>query len=205
MNKALVILCGGDSSRMGTNKALLPFKDKTLVEYIYDKFSPHFDKVYLSVNARGDYTHLGLNIQEIPDIYLNAGPMGAILSSLTMITEEKAFFMSIDTPFMDPVIADYLYSHSSDSDITTFDFEEEFSDSICAIYSKPCIAALGKCLLQHDMSKENFYSKCITKKIDYSIIEDISKVSTEQQLFAVNNREAYYMAVFSVLKNNFTC
>ena len=82
MNKTLVILCGGDSSRMGTKKALLPFEDKTMVEYIYDKFSPFFDKIYLSVNERGDLAHLGLNAQEIPDISRNAGPFGAILSCL---------------------------------------------------------------------------------------------------------------------------
>ncbi|MBR5953542.1 MAG: NTP transferase domain-containing protein, partial [Pseudobutyrivibrio sp.] len=38
MDRTLVILCGGDSSRMGPTKALLPFEDKTMVEYIYDKF-----------------------------------------------------------------------------------------------------------------------------------------------------------------------
>ena len=58
MDRTLVILCGGDSSRMGTTKALLPFEDKTMVEYIYDKFSPYFNKIYLSVNERGDFEEL---------------------------------------------------------------------------------------------------------------------------------------------------
>ena len=91
MNQALVILCGGDSSRMGTDKALLPFGDECLLEYMVHKFAPHFDRIYLSVNQRGDYGHLDLDVTEIPDIYLNAGPMGAILSSLTMIMENRAF------------------------------------------------------------------------------------------------------------------
>jgi len=117
MNKNLVILCGGDSSRMGTMKALLPFQDKTMVEYIYDKFSPYFDKVYLSVNERGEFAHLGLDAQEIPDIYRNAGPIGAIMSSLTMVSGDRAFFMSVDTPFMDPAIANYLYDQSYNYDI----------------------------------------------------------------------------------------
>ena len=49
MSQALVILCGGDSSRMGTDKALLPFGDECLLEYMVHKFAPHFDRIYLSV------------------------------------------------------------------------------------------------------------------------------------------------------------
>lgn len=205
MNKALVILCGGDSSRMGTNKALLPFKDKTMVEYIYDKFSPYFDKIYLSVNERGDYTHLGLEAQEIPDIYRNAGPMGGILSSLTMIKEDRAFFMSIDTPFMDPAIALHLYDNSQSYDITTYKFKGELLDSICAVYSKHCIAALGKCIIAGNVTKSNFQSKCYTNLLELSDIEEISPIAVDQQFYAIKDRSSYYMAAFSVLKNNFTC
>lgn len=99
MSQALVILCGGDSSRMGTDKALLPFGDECLLEYMVHKFAPHFDRIYLSVNQRGDYGHLDLDVTEIPDIYLNAGPIGAILSSLTMIVENRCFFCNHCNPF----------------------------------------------------------------------------------------------------------
>ena len=148
MNRTLVILCGGDSSRMGTKKALLPFEDKTMVEYIYDKFSPFFDKVYLSVNERGDLAHLGLDAQEIPDISRNAGPYGAILSCLTMITGDRAFFMSVDTPFLDPRTAVYLYDQSYNYDITTFRFPDNLLDTICDVYNKRCIGAFFKSLVK---------------------------------------------------------
>ena len=49
MNYALVILCGGNSVRMGTDKALLPFGDCCLLEYLVHKFKPYFSTIYLSV------------------------------------------------------------------------------------------------------------------------------------------------------------
>lgn len=205
MGKALVILCGGDSSRMGSDKALLPFKDKCMVEYIYDKFSPYFDKIYLSVSERGSYTHLDIDIQEIPDIYRNAGPMGAILSSLTMITEDRAFFMSVDTPFMDPRIAIYLLEQSLNFDITSFKFKGEYLDVVCGVYNKHCLSALGKCIIAHNVTKSNVQSKCYSNLIDIEVINEISSVSFEQQFFRIVDRQSYYMAVFSVLKNNFIC
>ena len=41
MENALVILCGGNSTRMGTDKALLPFGDTCLIEYLVRKFQPY--------------------------------------------------------------------------------------------------------------------------------------------------------------------
>ena len=96
MENALVILCGGNSTRMGTDKALLPFGDTCLIEYLVRKFQPYFSRIYLSVKIKGDYSHLKLPVTEIPDIYPNQGPMSGIFSGLSMIDEECAFFMSVD-------------------------------------------------------------------------------------------------------------
>ena len=80
MENALVILCGGNSTRMGTDKALLPFGDTCLIEYLVRKFQPYFSRIYLSVKIKGDYSHLKLPVTEIPDIYPNQGPMSGIFS-----------------------------------------------------------------------------------------------------------------------------
>ncbi|MBO6127580.1 MAG: molybdenum cofactor guanylyltransferase [Pseudobutyrivibrio sp.] len=205
MNRTLVILCGGDSSRMGTKKALLPFEDKTMVEYIYDKFSPYFNKIYLSVNERGDLSHLNLDAQEIPDISRNAGPYGAILSCLTMISGDRAFFMSVDTPFMDPRTAVLLYEQSSNYDITTFNFNDDYSDTICGVYNKSCIGSLFKGIFFKKASLVYLQDKCNTNFIDSKEIDNISIISMEQQFYKVNDRMSYYYAVFSILKHNFIC
>ena len=62
MEHALVILCGGSSTRMGTDKALLPFGNACLIEYLVRRFRPFFPKIYLSVKKKGDYAHLNLPV-----------------------------------------------------------------------------------------------------------------------------------------------
>ena len=206
MKKTLVILCGGDSSRMGTKKALLPFEDKTMVEYIYDKFRPYFDKIYLSVNERGELAHLGLDAQEIPDISSNAGSYGAILSCLTMISGDRAFFMSVDTPFMDPRAAVFLYEKSYNYDITSFKLTGEFIDTICGVYNKRIIGTLFKGNFFHkETTRSYLLDRCYSNQIDPKEIANISSISMEQQFYRVNDRMSYYYAVFSILKHNFTC
>ena len=79
------------------HKALLPFGDCCLIEYLVRKFQPDFPKIYLSVQQKNDYAHLNLPVTTIGDIYGNAGPLSGIFSALSMISEERAFFISVDT------------------------------------------------------------------------------------------------------------
>ena len=102
MNHALIILCGGGSTRMGTDKALLPFGEVSLLEYLVNKYKPHFSHIYLSVKKPGEYTHLSLPVTEIADLYMNAGPMSGVFSGLSMMDEDQAFILPIDTPFLEP-------------------------------------------------------------------------------------------------------
>ncbi|MDU0460806.1 MAG: NTP transferase domain-containing protein, partial [Geobacteraceae bacterium] len=53
-----VILAGGQSSRMGSNKALLPFQGGRFIEAIYRRFSEMFPEVLLVTNNPGQYAFL---------------------------------------------------------------------------------------------------------------------------------------------------
>ena len=47
MTHALVLLCGGLSTRMGTNKAFLPFGEYTLMEYQVRRFRPYLSLIHI--------------------------------------------------------------------------------------------------------------------------------------------------------------
>ena len=158
MENALVILCGGNSTRMGTDKALLPFGDTCLIEYLVRKFQPYFSRIYLSVKIKGDYSHLKLPVTEIPDIYPNQGPMSGIFSGLSMIDEECAFFMSVDTPFLEPKTGLALLSELGDADICTLEGKASYLETATAAYSKNCITTIGKCLLLHQLTFNNYHA-----------------------------------------------
>ena len=50
MKAAAIILSGGKSSRMGTNKALLKINEKTNIERIADTLKVSFDDIILVTN-----------------------------------------------------------------------------------------------------------------------------------------------------------
>lgn len=195
MNYALVILCGGSSTRMGSDKALLPFGNCCLIEYLVQKFKPHFSKIYLSVKKKGDYAHLQLPVTEIPDIYSNAGPMSGIFSGLSMIDEEQAFFMSVDTPFLEPQTGIALLDAMNDADICTIRGKAGYLETATAAYSKSCITNIGKCLLLRQFTFHSLREKCNTKYITENAIHEITPLPIDLQLYNLDTREDYYHAL----------
>ena len=102
MSYALVLLCGGLSTRMGTNKAFLPFGKYTLMEYQVQRFRPYFEKIYLSVPKMTDsWMQLAarLDCTAIPDRVEKIGPLGGLYSCLSAVTEDLLFFTPVDAPF----------------------------------------------------------------------------------------------------------
>lgn len=195
MERALVILCGGNSTRMGSDKALLPFGDYCLIEYLVQKFQPHFSRIYLSVKKKGDYAHLHLPVTEIPDIYSNAGPMSGIFSGLSMIDEDQAFFMSVDTPFLEPETGIALLDAMGDSDICTIRGKAAYLENATAAYSKNCITTIGKCLLLHQFTFQTLREKCNTKYLTEKAIAAYTKTPINVQFYNLDTRPNYYHAL----------
>ncbi|MBI2424390.1 MAG: molybdenum cofactor guanylyltransferase [Candidatus Hydrogenedentes bacterium] len=91
-----VILAGGASRRMGTDKSLLPIEGKPLIEHIASQLAPRFARVCISANEPHKYAFLGLPI--IPDAVPNEGPLMALASVLRAVDTPQVFVMACDMP-----------------------------------------------------------------------------------------------------------
>lgn len=96
----LVILAGGQSSRMGSDKALLEFDGERLVERLIRRFATKADRIILS--GAEDY---GTGLEVISDD-LNApnGPVGAIFTLAARLQDrrtgiERFVTVPVDAPF----------------------------------------------------------------------------------------------------------
>ena len=100
-----VILSGGQSSRMGAEKALLSLAGKPLIAHVAERLAPQV--MLLAINANGDparFAALGLPI--IPDRdggTASAGPLSGILAGLAFAQRAGAGWMvtaAADMPFL---------------------------------------------------------------------------------------------------------
>jgi len=94
-----VILAGGDSRRMGLDKALLPIAGKPLIARIADRLKELFAEVIVGANRIEDYRFLDLEI--VPDREPGQGPLMGIASCLERAAEDLAFVTACDVPEID--------------------------------------------------------------------------------------------------------
>ena len=110
-----IILCGGKSSRMQTNKALLKFSDKTVIEIVLTEMKKVFDEVFISANDCDDFEFL--NIPIVKDIQIHRGPLSGIFSALKESNTEKNFITTCDLPLITHQLIDYISNLISEKEI----------------------------------------------------------------------------------------
>ena len=97
-----IIMAGGDSRRMGRDKAGLRLGDQTLIEHVASALKPVFRKVRVSVRRHRPE----IALPQICDLVPDAGPLAGLCASLAQVasarTEATAwvFVIATDMPFL---------------------------------------------------------------------------------------------------------
>jgi molybdenum cofactor guanylyltransferase len=109
-----LIIAGGKSSRMGQNKALIHFKQKPLIEHVYDRLKYQVEKVYININQACNNFKYKENI--IPDKKQNyQGPLAGLDAALQMIQTEWLQIAPCDSPFLPLDLTQILMNKSKQS------------------------------------------------------------------------------------------
>jgi molybdopterin-guanine dinucleotide biosynthesis protein A len=89
------VLAGGASRRMGTAKALLPFRGRTLIGYVAGEVSMAAGNV--TIVGRPEL-YAGLGLAAIADELPGFGPLGGLLTALRSSTAEWSLVVACDLP-----------------------------------------------------------------------------------------------------------
>jgi molybdopterin-guanine dinucleotide biosynthesis protein A len=101
-----IVLCGGESRRMGRDKASLPFGSETLVERVVRLVTPLVSELVLAV-APGQAVPPGVRVSR--DSAAGVGPLPALLDALDMIDAQHVFVVACDTPLLQPGLVPLLH------------------------------------------------------------------------------------------------
>jgi molybdopterin-guanine dinucleotide biosynthesis protein A len=138
-----IILSGGHSSRMGTNKSFLKIGDKTIIERVKDLMQSLFKEVLLITNEPDDYKFLRIPIYK--DVFPFMGPLAGIHSALVNSSTEKNFIISCDIPLITPQMIEYITDYSSEKPVIV-PIASGYVQQVCGIYTKKCIKPAEKLL-----------------------------------------------------------
>lgn len=133
VSTAGVILVGGKSSRMGRDKALLPWHGRRLVDGIAEAFdAAGIANIYVSGIVDG--------FSSIPDFIPYQGPVGGICASVAQLASAYArlLFVPVDIPLLSANCIHALLDDDGTSDAQHFQG-----------HPLPCLLTLGKHTLSH--------------------------------------------------------
>lgn len=94
---SVVVQAGGQSTRMGENKALKPFLGRPLIQRVIDRVAPIADELIVTTNQPEDLAFLGLPL--VPDIVPGRGALGGLQTALSAAHQPLVAVVACDMPF----------------------------------------------------------------------------------------------------------
>src|SRR5512138_1558865 len=94
---SVVIQAGGQSTRMGENKALKPFLGRPLIQRVLARLSPVADELIVTTNQPADFSFLSLPL--LPDLRPGRGPLGGLFTALAAAHYPYVGVVACDMPF----------------------------------------------------------------------------------------------------------
>lgn len=143
MDASVFILAGGQSTRMGTDKALLLLDGISLLERAIELARQVTSKVFI-LGPREKYGSMG--VDTVQDEFAGCGPLAGIHAALGISETDLNLIISVDTPFMTSQFLQYLLDRASaqpDALAVVPDAAGGLQGT-CAVYRRPFRAVAGQ-------------------------------------------------------------
>lgn len=144
MNISALILAGGKSKRMGTDKALLEIQGVPMVMHIARQLLQFADEVIVNANEIERYAFTGLQL--VSDEQPGMGPLAGILSGLRKASHEKVFVTACDIPEISVSYVRALYDRSHHADIVMPQNDDNTVEPLFALYSRGLVQVIERVL-----------------------------------------------------------
>jgi molybdopterin-guanine dinucleotide biosynthesis protein A len=108
-----LVLCGGESRRMGAEKALIDVGGRPLVVHVSERLAKVATPVLLASGGRERISDvrarlLHLPVQEVDDEVPGAGPLAGLIGGLAASPHPLVAVVAVDMPFLSPDLLSML-------------------------------------------------------------------------------------------------
>lgn len=169
-----LILCGGQSSRMGTDKGLLQLQDQTWATAAVNKLRALQLPAVLSVNK----TQLDHYAQSFAYDYLIKdnetmdvrGPLCGLLSVHELYPSEDLFVLACDMPLMEIPVLRQLYNHYKEHPAAAYTYRNDgAAEPLCGIYTAGGLSKIYQLQKKGQLAKHSM--KYMLEQIDTVLID----------------------------------
>jgi molybdopterin-guanine dinucleotide biosynthesis protein A len=141
-----VILAGGESRRLGIDKALLELGGQTLVSRVAQKLALLSDDLIVVTNSPEDYRHLSLGVRFVPDERPGEGALMGVYSGLKAARHESALTVACDMPFLNVSLLRHMLDKVAGHDAVVPRLQGGLLEPLHAVYGKHCLPFMAALL-----------------------------------------------------------
>lgn len=149
-----IILAGGKSTRMGTDKALIRVKDDSMLEGAVRALAGGFNEIIVSANNR---TCASAQVKIVADVIPGRGPMSGIHAALLASANDINFVVPCDMPFINVRLALYMVELASGFDVVVPRIGDYY-EALFAVYMKNCLPLIEEYLISGRNKVSTLYS-----------------------------------------------
>ena len=196
--KSCIILCGGQSRRMGKDKGSLIIQDKPMIKHILSTLNHQINEVIIVLNDKSridkysefidptDYTY---TIKFVEDKIKNKGPLPGIMTGLSYISSDYALVLPCDSPYVSRDYINIMFgeiSENSQAIVPYHDDENKIktSEPLHSIYDKNIIPEIEKLI-----GKDTLHIKGLIEKIETKFVLIDNKKILKKEFRNLNRPE----------------
>ncbi len=176
-----IILAGGKSSRMGTDKGFLKLNNNLFIKHVINAVKPLVSETII-VSDNNNYDVFGL--KRVEDEIKNAGPLSAVYSGLKTSKTQYNFVLSCDIPLITTEILKKLLKEiDKHTDIIQI-VSQGKSMPLIALYKKQCETVFLELLNNNERRMNYAINQCNLKTIILQTEEEIytKNINTPEDL-----------------------
>jgi len=180
------VVAGGESRRMGRDKALLPWGEVTLLDHALRRLEPCCDSVRILCGPELRYTDRGFptHVDAVP----GAGALGGILTGLLALQDGLGLFLAIDVPRVPVALLRRLVELSEGFDAVV-PVSPAGPEPLCAVYGPGCLEPIRRQVAAGELRIIDFWSKVRLREVR---TEELAVFGDPASLFVnVNTLEDY--------------
>ena len=182
-----VILAGGESQRMGSDKALLPIHGARFIDHVYNRLAGLFHEMLIVTNAPELFPEFPC--RKVKDIYPAGGALAGIHAGLKHAGNERIFVIGCDMPFVAPELVRTICARAEQADLI-LPVSSGGHEPLHALYSKACLPAMEHVLAAGERRIASFFDQVRVAEIS---TDELQQIDPQERSFRnINTPEEYF-------------
>ncbi len=182
-----LVLAGGRSTRMRTDKAALLYGGRSQLERAMELIAPHVERAYVSVRADQREDLLRARFPQIPDLHQDLGPIAGLLAAQARHPAAAWLVLACDLPLLDAAtLANLVRRRAPQRSATAYRSSHDgLPEPLCAIWEPCTAAALSAYVAEGRRCPRRFLVAADTQLLDEPDPQALDNINTPEEYRSV--------------------